>query len=54
MRKSIPDEDFIVSSDYKIFLEAVKLGEKMKDISYPEEKGKEELERIIQLKKELT
>ena len=53
LEKEYPDEDFTVSSDYKIFLEAVRLGEKLKDPSYPEKKAKKELDRIIGLSKEL-
>jgi hypothetical protein len=53
LEKKFPDEDFTVSSDYKIFLEAVRLGEKLKDPSYPDKKAKKELERIIGLSKEL-
>ncbi|WP_338449018.1 sporulation protein [Niallia oryzisoli] len=54
LEKKYPDENFIVSSDYKIFLEAVRLGEKMKDPKYPDKKADEELEKIVKLKKELT
>ena len=53
LEKEYPDEDFTVSSDYKIFLEAVRLGEKLKDPSYPEKKAKKELNKIINLSKEL-
>jgi|tagenome__1003787_1003787.scaffolds.fasta_scaffold20200413_1 hypothetical protein len=53
LEKKYPDENFTVSSDYKIFLEAVRLGEKMKDPSYPEKKAKKELDKIINLSKEL-
>ena len=53
LEKKFPDEDFTVSSDYKIFLEAVRLGEKLKDPSYPDKKAKKELDRIIGLSKEL-
>lgn len=49
-----PDEDFIVSSDYKIFLEAIKLGKKMEDPNFSNKEANKELERIIKLKKELT
>ncbi|WP_394235374.1 YhcN/YlaJ family sporulation lipoprotein [Niallia oryzisoli] len=54
LEKEYPDENFIVSSDYKIFLEAVRLEEKMKDTNFSEEKADQEFERIIKLKKELT
>ena len=53
LEKEYPDEDFTVSSDYKIFLEAVRLGEKLKDPSYPDTKAKKELDKIINLSKEL-
>jgi len=52
LEEKYPDEDFTVSSDYKIFLEAVRLGEKLKDPKYPEKKAKKELDRIIELTKE--
>lgn len=54
LEKRYPDESFIVSSDYKIFLEAIKLGEKMEDPNFPKKKANEELDKIIKLKKELT
>ncbi|WP_234978366.1 sporulation protein [Bacillus tuaregi] len=54
LEKKHPDENFIVSSDYKIFLEAVRLEEKMKDPNYSEKEADKEFERIIKLKKELT
>lgn len=54
LEKNYPDEDFIVSSDYKIFIEAVELRERMKDPSFPDKKAEEQLQRIISLKKELT
>ena len=53
LEEKYPDEDFTVSSDYKIFLEAVRLGEKLKDPKYPEKKAKKELNRIIGLNKEM-
>ena len=49
LEEKYPDEDFTVSSDDKIFLEAVRLGEKLKDPKYPEKKAKKELNRIIGL-----
>lgn len=54
LEKNYPDEDFIVSSDYKIFIEAVELRERMKDPSFPDKKAEEQLQQIISLKKELT
>jgi hypothetical protein len=52
LEKRFPNEDFVVSSDYKIFLEAVKLSNKMKDPNYSKKKANEELKKIIKLKKE--
>lgn len=54
LEKKYPDDEFIVSSDYKIFLEAVRLGEKIKDPNYPKKKAKQELDQIILLKNKLT
>jgi hypothetical protein len=54
LEKNYPDEDFIVSSDFKIFIEAVELREKMKDPAYPDDKAEKQLQRIISLKKEMT
>ncbi|EIJ81826.1 hypothetical protein PB1_02765 [Bacillus methanolicus PB1] len=54
LEKKYPDENFTVSSDYKIFLEAVQLKEKMKDPDYSEKDAEDRLKRIISLKKELT
>lgn len=54
LEKNYPGENFIVSSDFKIFIEAVELREKMKDPAYPEKKAEKQLQRIISLKKEMT
>lgn len=54
LEENYPNEDFIVSSDFKIFIEAVELSEKIKDPSYPEKKAEKQLQRIISLKKEMT
>lgn len=54
LEENYPDEDFIVSSDFKIFIEAVDLREKMKDPAYPDDKAEKQLQRIISLKKEMT
>ncbi len=53
LEEKYPDEDFTVSSDYKIFLEAIRLGDKLKDPKFPKEKAKKELNRIIGLSKEM-
>ncbi|GAA0325409.1 hypothetical protein GCM10008967_15050 [Bacillus carboniphilus] len=49
-----PDENFTLSSDYKIFLEAVKLKNKMKDPSFSEEQAEKKFHEILKLQKELT
>lgn len=54
LEKKYPDEDFIVSSDYKIFLEAVQLREDLVKPDYSKKKAEKRFERIINLKKELT
>lgn len=54
LEKNYPGENFIVSSDFKIFIEAVELRERMKDPAYPEDKAEKQLQKIISLKKEMT
>jgi hypothetical protein len=54
LEKNYPGENFIVSSDFKIFIEAIELRERMKDPAYPEKKAEKQLQRIISLKKEMT
>ncbi|MFB6465362.1 sporulation protein [Cytobacillus sp. Hz8] len=54
LEKKYPKEDFTVSSDYKIFLEAVKLKEKMEEGKISEKTAEKELKDIIKLTEELT
>ncbi|MED3572354.1 YhcN/YlaJ family sporulation lipoprotein [Cytobacillus praedii] len=54
LEKKFPDEKFTVSSDYKIFLEAVKLNEKMQKTDYSEKKANKRLKEIIKLKQEMA
>lgn len=54
LEKKFPDEKFTVSSDYKIFLEAVKLNEKMQKSDYSEKKANKRLKEIIKLKQEMA
>ncbi|HYK73361.1 MAG TPA: hypothetical protein VEV44_09605 [Pseudoneobacillus sp.] len=54
LENKYPDEDFTVSSDYKIFMEALELKEKVKKPDYPKDKAERELQKIIKLKEELT
>ncbi|WP_262421960.1 hypothetical protein [Bacillus aquiflavi] len=53
-KKQFPKEKFTVSSDYKVFLEAVKMNEKMKDADYDEKKASKRLKTLIKMTKELT
>ncbi len=54
LEKKYPDENFTVSSDYKIFLEAVKLKEKMDNKDLSKEKANKQLKKIIKLQQEMT
>ncbi|OIK11115.1 YhcN/YlaJ family sporulation lipoprotein [Bacillus sp. MUM 13] len=54
LKKKFPDHQFIVSSDYKIFLESVRLNEMLQKEDVPEKKAKKKFREIVELKKELT
>ncbi|RFU69230.1 sporulation protein [Peribacillus saganii] len=54
LEKQYPKEKFIVSSDYKIFIEAVDLNEKLKDPKYSRKKATDQFKSIIKLQKEQT
>lgn len=54
LKNSFPKEDITVSSDYKIFLEAVKLKEKMESTNISEKESEKQLKKIIAMKKEMT
>lgn len=54
LEKKYPEENFTVSSDYKIFMEALELKEKVKDPKFSSEKAEKQLQKIITLKEELT
>ncbi|VXB23374.1 Sporulation protein [Bacillus sp. 349Y] len=49
-----PDEDFILSSDYKIFLETVRLKERIKNNDIGNEEAEKHFNDIITLQKEKT
>ncbi|MGR3763570.1 sporulation protein [Rossellomorea sp. NS-SX7] len=49
-----PGEDFILSSDYKIFLETVRLKEKVQHKSITDKEAEKEFKNIIELQKEKT
>lgn len=54
LKKKFPDEEFVVSSDYKIFLETVKLKERLEKKNYNEKKIRKQFNDIVKLTKELT
>jgi hypothetical protein len=54
LSKKFKGYEFIVSSDYKIFLEAVRLNKMLKKEDVPTEKAKKKFEDIVSLQKEMT
>jgi MinD-like ATPase involved in chromosome partitioning or flagellar assembly len=54
LEKKYPNENFTVSSDYKIFLEATRLQERIKSGKYNEKAAEKRLQEIIELQKEKT
>ncbi len=54
LEKKYPKENFSVSSDYKIFLEAVRLKERMKNPKFSKKTAEKQLQGIIKLKEETT
>ena len=54
LQDSFPDYHFIVSSDYKIFLESMRLNKMLKDHKVPDKKAKGKFDSIVELQKELT
>lgn len=54
LENKYPNESFTVSSDYKIFMEALKLKERVKDPNYSTTKAEKDLDKIIKLKNEQT
>jgi hypothetical protein len=54
LKKKYPKENFTVSSDYKIFLEAVKLQERMDRPGFSDSEAEKRLQKIITLKDETT
>lgn len=49
LEKKYPDEKFTVSSDYKIFLEAVRLEEKIKSGKFSEQRAEKRLQEIVKM-----
>lgn len=54
LEKKYPKENFTVSSDYKIFLEAVRLDERMKEKKFSKKQAEKQLRRIIKMTKDMT
>ncbi len=54
LEKNYPNENFIVSSDFKIFIEAIELKDRMKDKDYSAKDAENRLQKIIKFKKERT
>lgn len=52
LEKKYPKENFTVSSDYKIFLEATRLQEGIKSGKYNDKEAEKRLQQIIKLQKE--
>ncbi|CAH0209137.1 hypothetical protein SRABI96_02126 [Peribacillus sp. Bi96] len=53
LEEKFPKYEFIVSSDYKIFLESVRLNELLKKKDVPEKKARKKFKEIEGLQKEL-
>lgn len=54
LEKKYTDRKFTVSSDFKIFLEAVELNEDLKDENYSRKKARKHFKKIIKLEQEKT
>ncbi|MGE8205268.1 sporulation protein [Heyndrickxia sp. NPDC080065] len=54
LESHFPDQKFVVSSDYKIFLESVRLKEAIKKQSISQKEAKKRFNKIISLTKEMT
>ena len=54
LEEKYKDRKFTVSSDFKIFLEAVELNEDLKDKDYSRKKARKHFKDIIKLEQEKT
>lgn len=54
LKEKFPDESFTLSSDFKIFLETIRLWDKMQNADFSEKKANKRLKEIIELNNELT
>ncbi|MEH7746620.1 sporulation protein [Neobacillus drentensis] len=53
LEQKYPAENFTISSDYKIFLETVRLDEKMKSSNYKGKKAENRFNEIVKMTKDL-
>ncbi|MED3563443.1 YhcN/YlaJ family sporulation lipoprotein [Bacillus xiapuensis] len=54
LNKRFPKENITVSSDYKIFLEAVRLNERIESKKFSDQKAEKRLGEIIKMTEEMT
>lgn len=54
LEKNFPDEEFVISSDLKIFIETNELINQTQQPNFSEKKANKQLQKIITLKNELT
>lgn len=54
LESKYPKEKFVVSSDYKIFLEAVRLNERMKEKKISEQEAEKTFNKIIDMTEAMT
>ncbi|WP_026566160.1 YhcN/YlaJ family sporulation lipoprotein [Bacillus sp. UNC41MFS5] len=53
LEQKYPDENFTISSDYKIFLETVRLDERMNSSKYTAKKAENRFNQIVNMTKDL-
>jgi hypothetical protein len=53
LEKKYPDENFTISSDYKIFLETIRLDERMNSSKFTDQKAEKRFNEIVNMTKEL-
>ena len=53
LEKKYPKENFTVSSDYKIFLETIRLNEKIKSKKYSDKDAEKRFKEIVKLTKDM-
>jgi hypothetical protein len=53
LEEKYPKENFTISSDYKIFLETVRLDEKMKTSKFSDQRAEKRFKEIVNMTKEL-